>query len=371
MDYSTTTYVAMDPHKSTIAVAVAASGRRGEVRYIGEIPSRPESVAKLVERLAAKRGKLVFCYEAGPCGYGLHWQLSMLGHECIVVASFLVPTRFGDHVKTDRRDAATLASLFRSGELTPVWVADDADEAMRDLWRARQAAMEALRLARQQVLSFLLRHGRIYPQGTHWTRKHCLWLTAQRCDHPARQIAFEELVQAAEEAQGRRDRLAKQMQELLPAWSLAKVVTAIQALRGVAFIVAIPRVAEIGAFHRFANPRQLMAYLGLTPSERSPGAKILRGAITKAGNTKARRTPIEGAWTYRLPARIGMEIFKRNENLPQPIKDIAWKAQVRLCTRHRRLARAGKPANVVNVAVARELAAFVPAIATNEYVGFA
>jgi transposase len=270
-------------------------------------------------------------------------QITMLGHECVVVAPSLVPTRPGDHVKTDRRDAVTQASLFRSGELTPVWVPDDAHEAMRDLCRTRQAAMEALRRARQQVLGFLLRHGRVYSGGGHWTRKHRLWLSAQRFDHPARQIAFEELVQAVEEAQARRDRLAKQMLELLPSCSLAKVVTAIQALRGVASIVAITLVAEIGEFHRFANPRQLMAYLGLTPSERSSGAKTLRGAITKAGNTRARRVLIEGGWTYRLPARIGAQILNRNETLPQPIKDIAWKAQVRLCARHRRLARAGKP----------------------------
>jgi transposase len=366
MDQCTTTYVAMDTHKNTIAVALAVGGRRGETRFVGEIPSRPDAVAKLVERLGSKHGKLAFCSEAGPCGYGLYRQITQLGHKCVVVAPSLVPIRPGDRVKTDRRDAVTQASLFGSGELTPVWVPDDAHEAVRDLCRARQAAMEALRRARQQVLSFLLRHGRIYSGGGHWTRKHRLWLSAQRFDHPARQIAFEELVQAVDEAQRRRDRLAKQMQELLPSWSLAKVVAAIQALRGVALIAAITLVAEIGDFHRFVNPRQLMAYLGLAPSERSSGAKTLRSGITKAGNTRARRMLVESAWTYRLPARIGAQILGRNENLPQSIKDIAWKAQIRLCARHRRLVRAGKPSNVVNVAIARELAAFVWAIATND-----
>jgi transposase len=365
MEQSTTTYVAMDTHKSAISIAIAEDGRRGEVRFVGEIANRPEAVATMIERLAAKHGKLAFCYEAGPCGYGLYRQIVLLGHDCVVVAPSLIPTRPGDHVKTDRRDAVTMASLFRSGELTPVWVPEDAHEAMRDLCRARQAAMEALRRARQQVLSFLLRHGRVYSSGGHWTRKHRLWLSAQGFDHPTRQIAFEELVQVVDEAQARRDRLARQMQELLPSWSLANVVTAIQALRGVALIAAITLVAEIGDFHRFANPRQLMAYLGLAPSERSSGAKSLRRAITKAGNTRARRILVESAWTYRLPARVGAGILERNEALPQAIKDIAWKAQVRLCTRHRRLVRAGKPANVVNVAIARELAAFVWAIATN------
>jgi transposase len=276
-----------------------------------------------------------------------------------VVAPSLVPTRPGDRVKTDRRDAVTQASLLHAGELTPVWVPDDAHEAMRDLGRARQAAMESLRRARQQVLSFLLRHGRTYADGKTWTRKHRLWLAGQRFEHPARQIAFEELVQAMSEAQARRDRLARQMQELLPSWSLAKVVAAIQALRGIALISAI------GDFHRFSNPRQLMAYLGLTPSEHSSGARTSRGAITKAGNTRARRVLVESAWTYRLPARIGAEILKRNEALPQAVRDIAWKGQVRLCGRYRQLARTGKPVNVVCVAIARELAAFVWAIASH------
>ena len=365
MKQSTTTYVAMDTHKKTISIALADGGRRGETRFVGEIQNRPDNVAKMVDRLAKKHGKLAFCYEAGPCGYGLSRQLTLLGHDCVVVAPSLIPTRPGDRVKTDRRDAVTQASLFRSGELTPVWVPDDAHEAMRDLCRARQAAVEALRRARQQVSGFLLRHGRIYADGDHWTKKHRFWLAAQRFEHPARQIAFEELVQAMDEAKARRDRLAKQMQELLPSWSLAKVVTAIQALRGIAAIAAITIVAEIGDFKRFANPRQLMAYLGLTPTERSSGAKTARGAITKAGNTRARRMLVESAWTYRLPARMGAEILKRNEALPQTIKEIAWKAQARLCARYRRLSKAGKPINVVCVAIARELAAFVWAIATN------
>jgi len=179
MKQSTTTYVAMDTHKKSISVALAEGGRRGEARFIGEIPGRPEAVGKMVDRLAKKHGQLAFCYEAGRCGYGLYRQITMLGHECVVVAPSLIPTRPGDRVKTDHRDAVTQASLFRSGELTPVWVPDDAHEAMRDLSRARQAAVEALRRARQQVLSFLLRHGRVYSDGEHWTRKHRLWLSAQ------------------------------------------------------------------------------------------------------------------------------------------------------------------------------------------------
>ena len=218
MDQVTTTFVAMDTHKQTISVAIAEGGRRGETRFLGEIASRPEAVAKLVERLSKKHAKLAFCYEAGPCGYGLYRQIVALGHDCVWSRPLWFRPGPGDRVKTDRRDAMTLASPFRSGELTPVWVPDDAHEAMRDLCRTRETAMETLRRARQQLLSFLLRHGHVYSAGAHWTKKHRFWLANQRFEHPARQIAFEELVQAVEEAQARRDRLAGQMQELLPSW---------------------------------------------------------------------------------------------------------------------------------------------------------
>ena len=344
------TYVAMDTHKKTIAVSVAEGDRRGEVRYIGEISSQPAAVAKMVSRLASRHDHLLFCYEAGPCGYGLHRQITQLGHECIVVAPSLVPTRPGDRVKTDRRDATTMAALFRSGELTAVWVPDEAHEAMRDLCRTRQMAMQGLRRARQQVLGFLLRQARIYGDGNHWTRKHRRWLAAQRFDHPARQIAFEEMVQVVDEAEARRDRLARQMEELVPSWSLAPVVTAIQALRGIALIAAITIVAEVGDFHRFANPRQLMAYLGLVPGERSTGDAVRRGGITiglrpiprrdvgaadRAGNGRVRHLLVESAWTYRHPPRIGAKKLAQLERVPAKVREIAWRAQSRLTARYR------------------------------------
>jgi transposase len=275
----------------------------------------------------------------------------------------MVPVRPGGHIKTDRRDATTLAALFRAGELTAVWVPDEAHEAMRDLVRARHAAMEAVRRMRQQLLSFLLRHGRIYPIKQHWTRAHRRWLAEQSFEHPAQQIVFEELIQAVEQAMARRDRLEQQMIALVPSWSLQAVVAALQALRGLAIVGAITLVAEIGDFRRFANPRQLMAWLGLVPREHSSGASTLRGAITKAGNGRARRLLVESAWTYRLPARIVKALRARSAALPEPIRAIAWKAQIRLCARYRRLQRAGKPVNVVTVAIARELAAFAWAIA--------
>jgi transposase len=288
-----TTYVAFDTSKETIAVALAERGRRGEVRFFGTIANRPEAVRKLVDRLAERHSRLAFCYEAGPTGYGLYRQIRALGHDCQVVAPSMVPVRPGGHIKTDRRDATTLAALFRAGELMAIWVPDAAHEAMRDLVRARQTAMEGVRRARQQLLSFLLRHGRIYPTRRHWTRAHRRWLAEQRFEHPAQQIVFEELIRAIEQVIERRDRLEQQMIALLPNWSLQPVVAALQALRGVARLAAIILAAEIGDFRRFVNPRQLMAWLGLVPREHSSGASTSRGAITKAGNGRARRLLIE------------------------------------------------------------------------------
>ena len=358
-----TTYVAFDTSKEKIAVAIAEASQRGEVRFFGTIANRPEAVRKLVERLGHRHRRLTFCYEAGPTGYGLYRQIRALGHECQVVAPSMVPVRPGGHIKTDRRDATTLAALFRAGELTGIWVPDDAHEAMRDLVRARHSAMDSVRRARQQLLSFLLRHGHIYPTKRHWTRAHRRWLAEQRFEHAAQQIVFEELIQAIEQAIARRDRLEQQMIALVPSWSLQPVVAALQALRGLAVVGAITLAAEIGDFRRFANPRQLMGWLGLVPREHSSGSSTVRGAITKAGNGRVRRLLVESAWTYRLPARIATELLRRSAGLPEPVRAIAWKAQVRLCARYRRLKRTGKPVNVVTVAIARELAAFAWAIA--------
>jgi transposase len=359
-----TTFIGLDVSKDTIAVAVAEGGRRGEVRFYGSISSKPEAITKLVKTLAATHGKLAFAYEAGPTGYGLYRQLIQLGYACHVVAPSMTPARPGNQIKTDRRDAVVLASLFRAGELTSIWVPDIEHEAMRELVRARISAVESVRRTRQQLLSFLLRHGRIYKDGIrHWTKKHRRWLGDQRFDHPAQQIAFEEYNRAIEQAEDRRLRLERQIEALLPSWSLHPVVASIQALRGVSLVSAVTLVAEVGDFRRFANPRQLMGWLGLVPRERSSGSTRAQGNITKAGNTRARRMLVESAWTYRLPARVAGDLLQRSAKLPEAVRDIAWKAQVRLCARYRRMQRTGRPKNIVTVAIARELAAFVWAIA--------
>ena len=356
------TYVGLDVHKESIVVAVASGGLRGEVREFGRIANTATALDRLLRKLGGAGAKLRFCYEAGPCGYGIQRQLSALGHDCVVVAPSLIPKRAGDRVKTDRRDAASLARLHRAGELTAVWVPDTGHEAMRDLVRARLDAVHALRRARQQLSGFLLRQGLHYCRPA-WTKLHRRWLAGLKFELAVHHLVLEDYIQAVETAAARRDRLTAQIAAMLPDWTLAPVVAALQTMRGMALVNAATVIAELGDLSRFANPRQLMAYLGLVPSEHSSGASVRRGGITKAGNSAARRLLIEAAWCYRFPARISRELRLRQEEQPKAIRDIAWKGQVRLCARYRRLARTGKPANVVTTAIARELAGFVWAIA--------
>jgi len=278
------------------------------------------------------------------------------------VAPALIPRRAGERVKTNRRDAVTLARLHRAGELTGVWVPDAVHEAVRDLVRARQAAADDLRRKRQQLLSFLLRQGRIYGAGGHWTLAHRRWLARQSFEHPAQQIVFQEGVDAIEDAAQRLHRLEKQLAIIVPSWSMAPVVAAFQAMRGASFLVAVTFAAEIGDVRRFDTPRQLMSFLGLVPAESSTGDTIRRKGLTLAGNRRARRALVEAAWTYRFPARVSEALRARLDGLPKGIRDIAWKAQIRLCARYRRLSGVGKKLSVVVAAIAREIAAFLWAI---------
>ena len=356
------TYVGLDVHKEGIVVAVAAGGLRGEVREYGRIANTPTALDRLLRKLGGDGKSLRFCYEAGPCGYRIQRHVSAQGQECVVVAPSLIPKRAGDRIKTDRRDAVSLAKLHRAGELTAVWVPDARHEAMRDLVRARLDAVHSLRRARQQLSGFLLRQGCHYGRPA-WTKLHRRWLAGLKFEHAVHHIVLEDYIAAVEAAETRRDRLTAQIEAMLPDWTLAPVVAAVQTMRGMALVNAATLIAELGDLSRFTNPRQLMAYLGLVPSEHSSGASIKRGGITKAGNRAARRLLVEAAWSYRFPARLSREMLLRQENQPKPVRDIAWKGQVRLCARYRKLARAGKPANIVTTAIARELAGFVWAIA--------
>lgn len=362
MSDHTEAFVAFDTSKLRNAVAIAEAGRSGEVRFLGEIDNTGAATAKLVRKLAAKYGRLTFCYEAGPTGYGLYRQIKSLGHECIVVAPSLIPKKPGDRVKTNRRDALSLVKLLRAGEVSAVWVPDPRHEAMRDLTRARGATVEDLRSKRQQVTGFLLRQGLHYPGKKTWTKAHMSWLASQKLEHPEQRIAFEEMLLAVRQAAERIERLEQAIRTAVPDWSLAEVVTALMAMRGIDLVAATTFLAEIGDLSRFQTPRELMAYLGLVPSEDSTGDTIRRGPITKAGNRRARRILVECSWSYQHPPRVGKKKQEKVAAAPRAIREIAWKAQCRLCARYRALIRKGKLKAVAVTAVARELAAFIWAI---------
>jgi transposase len=362
MPQSTTLYVGMDVHKESLAVAYVAQDHGAEVVFLGSIGTRQCDLDQLIRKLHSKATHLVFVYEAGPCGYWRSRDLTKKGHICWVVAPSLIPKKAGDRVKTDRRDAIQLARLMRSGDLTPVYIPSVEDEAMRDLSRAREDAIRDLKAAKVRLKAFLLRHDIRYPGRATWGPAHLRWLSEIICATPAQQIVFQEYVRAVTEHTERLERLEQELQEQTKTWRRLPVVEALQALRGVQFTVAITIVAELGDLTRFDNPRQLMSYVGLIPSEDSSGERRHQSSITKAGHSHARRVLIEGAWAYRFPAKVSRHLQLRLEKQPKAIQDISWKAQVRLCQRYRKLTARGKNANLVVVAIARELRAFMWAI---------
>jgi transposase len=363
MRQSSTLYIGMDVHKESIAVAYVTQDHDAEVTYLGTIGTRQCDIDQLIRKMQSKAKYLVFVYEAGPCGYWLYRYLTKQGHVCYVVAPSLIPKKAGDRVKTDRRDAVQLARLMRSGDLTPVYVPQVADEAIRDLSRAREDALRDLKAAKFRLKAFLLRHDSRYTGRASWGPAHLRWLAEVVCPTPAQQIVFQEYVRAVTEHTERLQRLEQELHEQVQSWRLHPVVEALQALRGVQFTVAVTTVAELGDLSRFDNPRQLMKFLGLIPSEYSSAERRRQGSITKAGNTHARRALVEGAWAYRYPAKVSRHLQLRLETQPKAIQDISWKAQVRLCKRYRRLMARGKHANQVVVAIARELVGFMWAIA--------
>lgn len=354
-----TIHVGIDVSKDKLAVAIAGGGVRDEVLSLGTFENNPASVDRLLKKLSGRGLPVSVCYEAGPTGYGLYRQVRAFGFECCVVAPSLIPVRAGERVKTDRLDAIRLARLLRAGELTPIWVPDETHEAMRDLVRARESAAEDQRHKRQLVSAFMLRHGRIYHRTKPWTMRYRRWLQTQSFDHQAHQIALQEMLQAERNASERLDRLTGHIEALVPEWDLAPAVNALQALRGVALISAVTFMAEIGDVRRFETPVKLMAYLGLVPSEYSTGKTTKRGGITRAGNSRVRHKLVEGAWTYRLPARPGARKLYILQEQSAEVQDIAWKAQSRLTARYRKLSQRGKKSTVVTTAIAREMAAFM------------
>jgi transposase len=358
-----TRFVGLDVHAETIAIAVAE--KEGEARFVGTVPNRPESVSRLVKKLGPP-STLKACYEAGPTGYVLYWQLTKLGVHCEVIAPTLVPMRAGDRVKTDRRDAERLARSYRAGELTPVWVPDAAHEALRDLVRAREAAKKDQLRARHRLGKFLLRQGRRPPEKMQaWTQKHVDWIkTAVKFDQPAQQATLDDYVSEVEHLAQRIVRLEKHLDEAVEKVpeQMRQVIEAMQVLRGVAKLTAVTIVAEVGELSRFEKPRQLMGYSGAVSSEHSSGEKTRRGGITKTGNSHLRRVVVEAAWSYRFKPSVGWRLRERQKDASAEMIEIATKAQHRLHRRYCRLLAKGKPKQQVVTAVARELLGFIWAI---------
>ena len=358
-------FIGLDTHKEFNEVAYIEEHRGAQPVHLGRISSSKVAVQKLVRQFESKYpgATLHFVYEAGPCGYWIYRLITSLGHCCYVVAPSLIPKKPGEKIKTDKRDALKLAKLLKSEDLTPIYVPEPEDEAVRDLSRAREVAMKDLKDAKYQLKALLLRNNINYRGTANWSQKHLRWLTELVLPHPAQHIVLQEFLHTINERISRLERLDNELTHHVHQWRYYPVVKAIQAMRGVRLLVATGVVAELGDLSRFDHPRKLMSYLGLVPSEHSSGGKRHIGAITKCGNGRARRLLVEGAHTYRYAANISTDMQKRQEGLPKDIIDIAWKAQLRLCKRYKKMIAKGKHYNLVVTAIAREMIAYIWAIA--------
>ena len=353
-------FVGLDVHAKTITIAVAP-GDGSEARDYGGIPNDLHALEKVFAKLrkAHPGTELRVCYEAGPTGFVLARRLGQLKIACTVVAPSLIPVRAGERIKTDRRDARKLARLHRAGELTAVHVPEASDEAMRDLCRARTDAVQDLRRGRAQLKAFLLRNGYRYTGRSAWTEAHRRYLRELVLPHAAQRVVLEDAIAAVGGAGERIARLEEQMTALLESWPMKPVVQALMGMRGFALVGAMVLTSELGGAWRFAHPRQLMAYLGLVPSENTSSEKRRQGGITKTGNSHARWLLIEAAHHYRLSPKVSKELSVRQQGLSADLKACSWKAQTRLHQRMMQLLARGKQRNKVTVAVARELTGFV------------
>ncbi len=360
---NTVKFIGMDVHKKTITVAIIDEGRQKQPRIYGTIVNQREALDKFCRKMVSTAARLHFVYEAGPCGYGIYRHLTEKGFDCMVAAPSMIPKKSGDRIKNDRRDATMLARLHRAGELTAGYGPDGQDEAMRDLTRAREDAVMATRKSKQRLNAFLLRNGLTFAGRTKWSKAFFNWLCDIAMPYAAQQVALQEYIDTVHENLNRVNRLTDQIRQLVAGWRLAPMVSALQAARGVSLIVAVTVLAELGDLSRFDKPSQLMAHLGLVPSEHSSGESIKRGAITKTGNGHVRKVLVEAAWAYRMQARVSRLLLKRQQGVPERVCQIAWKAQLRLCARFRRLTARGKTKQKVVTAIARELSAFLWAMA--------
>ena len=357
-------FIGLDTHKEYSTVAVSLDGREHPIEFIGKIKTNKQAYQKLCRQLLSKYlgATLHFVYEAGPCGYWIYRMLSSMGYACYIVAPSLIPKKPGDRVKTDKRDAIMLCELLKQGNIDPIYVPEPDDEALRDLSRARERAMHDLNDARYQLKALLLRNHIVYDGKANWSLKHLRWLTELVLPHPAQQLVLQECIQVIHERNARLERLDTELDHQARQWRYYPVVKSIQAMRGIRLLTAVGLITELGDLSRFDNPRKLMSYVGLVPSEHSSSNKRHLGAITKAGNSRARRLLTESAHSYRYAAHISTDLQKRQENLSKEVIDIAWQAQTRLCRRFQRLQHKGKHRSVIVAAIAREIIAYVWAI---------
>jgi len=357
-------FIGLDTHKTFTEVAYIEDQRGAKSTHLGKILSNKAAFKKLARQLQSKYpdATLHFVYEAGPCGYWIYRLLTSLHHCCYVIAPSLIPKKPGERIKTDKRDALKLAKLLKSEELTPIYVPEPEDEAVRDLSRSRETAMKDLKDAKYQLKALLLRNNINSKIKDNWSLQHLRWLAELVLPHPCQQIVLQEAVSTITERLKRLKRLDNELTHQVKAWRYYPVVKAVQAMRGVRLLVATGVIAELGDLTRFDHPRKLMSYLGLVPSEHSSGGKRHLGAITKCGNSRARRLLVEGAHSYKHNANISKEMQLRQEGLSKEIIDIAWQAQLRLCRRYNRLMHKGKHRNVVVTAIAREMIAYIWAI---------
>ncbi|SDK45394.1 Transposase [Ferrimonas sediminum] len=354
-----TLFVGLDVHKESTDVALVSDTVGDAVCYYGTILTNLRAFDKLLKQQAAKANKLCVVYEAGPCGFWLYRHLEKRHIDCWVIAPALIPRAPGDKVKTDKRDAMTLARLARSGDLTSIYIPDQRDEAIRDLIRCREDAMLDLRKARQRLKSFLLRHGHPCSGRNNWNDAYKRHLADIHFLEPAQKIAFQDYIHTVTERHERLQRLEVEMETLAESWRWYPMVQQLTVLRGIRFLSAITLMAELGDLRRFSNPRQLMNFVGLTPSERSSGQREKRGGITKCGNTHARRILIEAAWAYRFSPKVSRELQVRQQHHSVTLQRRSWEVQLRLCSRFRKLQARGKEYNKTVTAVARELTGYI------------
>jgi transposase len=351
------TWAGLDVHAERIVIA-SLEGQSREPTIV-DIPNDAKIIRRTFKRLVERVHELRCCYEAGPCGFELFRQLTSMGIACEVIAPSLIPVRAGDRVKTDRRDASKLARLYRAGELTTITVPTPDQEAVRDLVRARENVCRDLTAARQRLGKFLIRHGRIFSEGRNWTLRYWSWLAKQQFERECERLTFEHYAREVKYLAQRRADLDKEVERVAKSEPYAPAVRKLICLRGISTLSAMTLLAEIHDFRRFTSPRQLMAFVGLVPSEYSSGGKETRGRITKTGNSHARRILVEAAWSYRHRPIIGPRVKQALRGQPPAVVEYANRAQHRLCRRYGRLVSKGKKSQVAATAVARELCGFV------------